>query len=631
MQPAHQDQQSDPSQEAEAARKKTALSDTSFQRERKSPIREATPSRSAREDVRRPSSPRRSGARRSYSPSEHRREHRRVSEGQQPAQGNSHSQDTRPPRQPSSRYSREGSPRPDHDRRSRDQSSQPRPSAGESRHRLSQANDRQDQPSARHHPPRETSAADTSISPAIPATQQSQGQPAPDPFAQQHQVRQESHPVQQPASFHSGPQNIKQVANGVVPRSQAAPAMPAAPHSPSTATLPLSPSRPPQPPAGLLSVTLGANPTNQEACSPFHDPSQGLSTVTSMPSGGSATHPTAASLSPPLSLPGPPARQLDPPSLHTPAPRQPSTSGQEPPSTSLPSRAQAPITSKDPALDFFSEGFDALRALYTRGLLPPVPRVKVLDNVVKCRLILPPELPESWSAWNAAHPKAEASEESIKHKELAKHRTTAVLKREQDWAAKGNTLDKITEKFKEGPLLLLRRYYKTSVRLQVVTRHASGIRGTATGYLHGFDKFMNLVLMNVDEDYTVMTHVPHPYTVMVHEPADPQPPPMSVSHPMAGEQEQQLVMVQKQVNKFRWKRKAEKRKRRLHQVFLRGDNIVTVTPVLRDVERGWTQLLYQWRAVGFPEAALVTPASLAAAADALPPPPSLPLPFPSQR
>ncbi len=54
------------------------------------------------------------------------------------------------------------------------------------------------------------------------------------------------------------------------------------------------------------------------------------------------------------------------------------------------------------------------------------------------------------------------------------------------------------------------------------------------GYLHGFDKFINLVLMNVDEDYTVMTRVPHPYTVIVHEPADPQPPPMSVSHPMAG-------------------------------------------------------------------------------------------------
>ena len=87
-------------------------------------------------------------------------------------------------------------------------------------------------------------------------------------------------------------------------------------------------------------------------------------------------------------------------------------------------------------------------------------------------------------------------------------------------------------------------------------------------------------------------------------------------------------MVQKQINKFRWKRKAEKRTRRLHQVFLRGDNIVTVTPVLYDVQKNWFQLLQQWREAGFPEAALVNPASLAAAAVALPPPPPLPAHFP---
>lgn len=34
---------------------------------------------------------------------------------------------------------------------------------------------------------------------------------------------------------------------------------------------------------------------------------------------------------------------------------------------------------------------------------------------------------------------------------------------------------------------------------------------------------MNLVLMNVDETYTVMVRVPHPYTVTIDEPADPQP------------------------------------------------------------------------------------------------------------
>lgn len=84
-------------------------------------------------------------------------------------------------------------------------------------------------------------------------------------------------------------------------------------------------------------------------------------------------------------------------------------------------------------------------------------------------------------------------------------------------------------------------------------------------------------------------------------------------------------MIQKQVNKFRWKRKAERRTRRLHQVFLRGNNIVTVTPVLVDVERNWLQLVEQWREDGLPDAALVTPASLTTSTIALPMPPPLPL------
>ena len=53
------------------------------------------------------------------------------------------------------------------------------------------------------------------------------------------------------------------------------------------------------------------------------------------------------------------------------------------------------------------------------------------------------------------------------------------------------------------------------------------------GYLHGFDKFMNLILMNVTEDYTLMVRVPHSYTVTVHEPAGP--PPACATDPVTGQ------------------------------------------------------------------------------------------------
>lgn len=75
--------------------------------------------------------------------------------------------------------------------------------------------------------------------------------------------------------------------------------------------------------------------------------------------------------------------------------------------------------------------------------------------------------------------------------------------------------------------------------------------------------------------------------------------------PIAGVSGGASVMVERQVNKFRWKRKAEKRNRRLHQVFLRGDNIVTIKPVLQDVQKHWSQLVLQWASAGIPTAAFM--------------------------
>ena len=45
-------------------------------------------------------------------------------------------------------------------------------------------------------------------------------------------------------------------------------------------------------------------------------------------------------------------------------------------------------------MDFFSTKFDALRALYARGLTLPNARALPLDNLYKCRALLPAEDPD---------------------------------------------------------------------------------------------------------------------------------------------------------------------------------------------------------------------------------------------
>ncbi len=64
----------------------------------------------------------------------------------------------------------------------------------------------------------------------------------------------------------------------------------------------------------------------------------------------------------------------------------------------------APLHTVDPGLDFFSPQFDATRALAMPWLQPPDPSVAPLDNIWKCAKLLPPELPESAAAMEAARP-----------------------------------------------------------------------------------------------------------------------------------------------------------------------------------------------------------------------------------
>ncbi|KAF5832235.1 hypothetical protein DUNSADRAFT_11964 [Dunaliella salina] len=110
------------------------------------------------------------------------------------------------------------------------------------------------------------------------------------------------------------------------------------------------------------------------------------------------------------------------------------------------------------SLDFFSADFDASLALLQTDLQPPDPTAPALDYTAKCRPLLPPEMPESLAGKERA----------------SKQKTGAEA-----------------------------RY-----RVRVDTRHASGRRGSAVGTLIAYDRYMNLILLDVLENYTVLLKVP---------------------------------------------------------------------------------------------------------------------------
>jgi small nuclear ribonucleoprotein (snRNP)-like protein len=101
-----------------------------------------------------------------------------------------------------------------------------------------------------------------------------------------------------------------------------------------------------------------------------------------------------------------------------------------------------------------------------------------------------------------------------------------------------------------GPLTLLASALARRARVRVVTRHATGVRGTAFGFLRAFDRFCNLVLYDVEEQYTVLLRTTR------EEPDD-------ADEAATGRRGCTV-------------RRQEHRRRHLKQVFLRGENVVLV-------------------------------------------------------
>ncbi|KAK9830583.1 hypothetical protein WJX81_001418 [Elliptochloris bilobata] len=222
---------------------------------------------------------------------------------------------------------------------------------------------------------------------------------------------------------------------------------------------------------------------------------------------------------------------------------------------------------QDPALDFLSPQFDALRALRTQGLAPPEPDAPPLDNITKCRRLLPAELPESHAAALARRRRAAPpSEDGLARAARSRQLSSGARAKSRGAADAGptgsNTILTLARiavcAGAAGPLALLGRCFAECSRVRVVTRHARGVRGAATGELRGFDHLMNLVLADVEEHYLVRLRVVRAKLRLACG-----PPPEDGAPPEFEE-----------VQRMGWRQ--ERRTRRLAQVVLRGDSIVLI-------------------------------------------------------
>jgi small nuclear ribonucleoprotein (snRNP)-like protein len=212
--------------------------------------------------------------------------------------------------------------------------------------------------------------------------------------------------------------------------------------------------------------------------------------------------------------------------------------------------AQRAAPGRAAELDFFSASFDAALALATPGLEPPVADAPMLDTLAKCRVLLPPEMEESLAA-APPHVRAAPRPEAAAARERALSRQAALAARERTLLARPPLLPALHAAIAAsgGPLTLLSGALERRERVRVVTRHGRGVRGVAVGLLRCFDRFFNLVLADVEENYTVRLR--------------------SVREAAAG--------PDGAPGRSRTAHTQEHRRRRLKQVFLRGEHVVLVS------------------------------------------------------
>jgi small nuclear ribonucleoprotein (snRNP)-like protein len=124
-------------------------------------------------------------------------------------------------------------------------------------------------------------------------------------------------------------------------------------------------------------------------------------------------------------------------------------------------------------------------------------------------------------------------------------------------AATTDPIETIVKRVRKGPLMMLKRAYVSGCQIDITTRHPRGVRGIMRATLHGFDKYMNMLLADAHEMFVVRQRVTRP-----------KPAVGSWRCSADGTQGEACM-------RSCWKQ--ELRQRMLARILLRGDQVVTIT------------------------------------------------------
>jgi len=204
----------------------------------------------------------------------------------------------------------------------------------------------------------------------------------------------------------------------------------------------------------------------------------------------------------------------------------------------------------DERINFTSEKFDAEYALlfYHGPIETPAQRrsieYAVYDHIGKCKQFL--DLAHE-DFEDIAQPRHRTSLEQKQKRERLKAKAVKFKEEAEEFERREHAIDQIARTLNKGPFSLLHRAMKKGVRVKIVTRHANGIRGCMECFVRAFDKFMNVIVFDCEETYTVRVL------------------------------KQKEYVNKEGSTKTRRVRELENRERRVSQMFLRGEHVVLIS------------------------------------------------------